>query len=296
MKIKLSIILLFSVLTWAKSQTYIPLLDQRNEWQMISCYLDDCLKDTYYTDGDTIFNGQVHKILDGFHFISRTFLLRENIEEKKVYMTILQHGNNQEYLLYDFSMEVGDSIHMVNPMSPFLEDPGYYELISIDDIPDSNNQLKKQYRFLPSPSNTISQYKPVWIEGLGSLSLINGPSGTPDYDAAGKVVCFYKNMELFYFDNEKLETCQSILQNQESQNISTNLKYVQLSANQGMLINSQGLEDFHVYNLSGQEMKAKFYDVDTNRTKIDFYGLSNGVYFIQYREKGEIKTISIVKK
>ena len=60
------------------SQDYVPLLDDYNEWQVTNCYFG-CLTDVYYTDGDTITDGHHYKILDGYHFISRTILLREDI-------------------------------------------------------------------------------------------------------------------------------------------------------------------------------------------------------------------------
>ena len=63
------------------SQDYVPLLDDYNEWQVTNCYFG-CLTDVYYTDGDTIADGHNYKILDGYHFISRTILLREEILEK----------------------------------------------------------------------------------------------------------------------------------------------------------------------------------------------------------------------
>ena len=85
--------LLFYTLS-LQSQNYTPLLDQTNKWYVTTCY-SGCITDSYYTDGDTLVNNQMHKILDGYHYISRTFLLREDVNEKKVYLTKIS-GNRKD--------------------------------------------------------------------------------------------------------------------------------------------------------------------------------------------------------
>ena len=82
-------ILIFTLLFTAlnlQSQNYTPLLNETNRWYVTTCY-NGCITDSYFTNGDTLVNNKMHKILYGYHYISRTFLLHENIEEKKVYLT-----------------------------------------------------------------------------------------------------------------------------------------------------------------------------------------------------------------
>ncbi len=64
-----------------QAQNYKPLLDNFNEWHFTICDFG-CLTDIYYTDGDTVVNNVSYRILDGFHYISRTFLIREDIPAK----------------------------------------------------------------------------------------------------------------------------------------------------------------------------------------------------------------------
>ncbi len=85
------------------AQSYTNLLDNQNEWQLISCYLNDCFRDAYYTKGDTVVNNKNYKVLDAYHYISRTFLLREEVENKQVFLLKLDGERTNEYLLYDFS-------------------------------------------------------------------------------------------------------------------------------------------------------------------------------------------------
>ena len=189
------------------SQDYVPLLDDYNEWQVTNCYFG-CLTDVYYTDGDTITDGHNYKILDGYHFISRSILLREDILEKKVFLNFTQATGNTEYLLYDFSLNIDDSIDMKNPISPFLENAGYYNLDSIISRPLVNGNDYRHFYFSPSESNIVSTTNAVWIEGAGSLSLINAPSGDPDINGAGHLSCFYKNGDYFYANLDSIDSCE----------------------------------------------------------------------------------------
>ena len=84
MKKPLYILLLF-LSNLAVCQEYTPLLDTYNQWSVRYCF-SGCSTDVYYTNGDTIVDAMNYKVLDGYHFISRGFLLREDVTEKKVYL------------------------------------------------------------------------------------------------------------------------------------------------------------------------------------------------------------------
>ena len=71
------------------------MLDHNSEWQLTVCN-NGCITDIYFTDGDTSYNNYSYKILNGYHYISRTFWLRENIQTEKVYLSFLQNNNRKE--------------------------------------------------------------------------------------------------------------------------------------------------------------------------------------------------------
>ena len=90
--------------------------------------------------------------------------------KKKVYLKTILPSGNRDYLLYDFSLEVGDSINIKNPASPFLEDAGYYKVDAITLLPLVDLNLYRQFYLSPATSNTISENDAIWVEGVGSLS------------------------------------------------------------------------------------------------------------------------------
>ncbi len=204
---KILIVILFINCSAILGQEYKPLLDSYNEWKVTSCYFG-CITDGYYTDGDTLVDGCNYKILDGYHFISRTILLREDVPEKKVYLNFIQEPSNTEYLLYDFSLNIGDSIDMKNPISPFIEDAGYYDLDSVIPRPLVDGNDYRHFYLSPSESNEISINNAIWIEGAGSLSIINAPSGDPDINGVGHLSCFFKNGVPYYTNLDSIDACE----------------------------------------------------------------------------------------
>lgn len=278
------------------SQDYVPLLDDYNEWQVTNCYFG-CLTDVYYTDGDTIADGHNYKILDGYHFISRTILLREDILEKKVFLNFIQATGNTEYLLYDFSLNIDDSIDMKNPISPFLENAGYYNLDSIIPRPLVNGNDYRHFYLSPSESNIVSTTNAIWIEGAGSLSLITAPSGEPDINGAGHLSCFYKNGDYFYTNLDSIDSCEpTVILNINESNYP--LSDIIVSSNNILnschLINLENIKLIDIYNINGKRV-ASYHNNGNKELKFDTTSYQSGIYFIiVYTNQFKKKTIKII--
>ncbi len=278
---KLFIICLLTFCIPVFGQAYKPLLDNYNEWHITTCYFG-CLTDKYFTAGDTIVNGLDYKVLDGFHYISRSFLLREDVIERKVYLNFVEQSSNNEYLLYDFSLNVGDSIDMKNPISPFPENAGYYRLDSIIPRPLVDGNDYRHFYLSPTPSNTISSTNAVWVEGAGSLSLINAPSGFPDINDVGHLSCSFKNSASFYTNLDSIDSCEPLIvlglnefNNQLSEvqvNTLVNDKYCYLT-------NIQNARFIDVYDLNGRRL-IDYTNNGKRDARLDFSNLKSGIYII----------------
>lgn len=264
------------------SQEYTPMLDIYNEWNVRFCYQSLCDTDLYYTNGDTIVDGMNYKVLDGYHYISRGFLLREDIEAKKVYLKAILPNGTFDYLLYDFSMEVGDSIDMKNPITPFPENAGYYKVDSIIPHPlvDGNNY--NHFYLSPTPSNTVGKNNAEWIEGAGSLSIITAPGGDPDVDGVGRLACMFKNGESFYSDLTIIEECEPffILNNPTVPLIDNDIKVINLpNKNEFEILNANDLTEIQLYNISGQLLNV-FDNKGQQSLRLNLSQYSSGIYLL----------------
>lgn len=257
------------------------MLDQWNEWHLVTCY-SRCLTDVYYTDGDTLVNGKNYKILDGFHYISRSFLIREEVENQKVFFTTTIPGYTDEYLLYDFSLSVGDSIDIKNPISPFEHHAGYYKVDSIIRRPLIDGNLYRHYYLSPTPSNTVSSNQAEWIEGMGSLSMINAPGGDPDYFSAGRIGCFFKESELFFsaIDSIYVNDCIPVILETESFSPENNWIIFSNSNTSVFTLGRAGdVKEVEIFDISGRKISA-IKNSGSSEIVMDLSSKSGGIYFI----------------
>ncbi len=293
---------LFSLSFIISAQPYKPMLDNFNEWRLTNCFQGNCSDEIYYTDGDTLHGGYQYKVLDGFHFISRTLWLREDSVNQKVYLSYKDvtspAGFRIEDLLYDFSLQIGDSIFMKNPISPFTTDAGYFTLdsINMEQLLDGNNY--RHYYLSPSLSNIVSTNTAEWIEGVGSLSLVNAPSGFPDVNGVGKVSCCFKNGTLFYSNLDSTTGCvSSTVSNFNQDPVLNELKvYPTFVENKCHITGMQDMRNIAVYNVNGKLIQQKPV-LNTNQLDLNLDKLISGIYFLVLSDgKNDQFPFKIIKK
>lgn len=259
------------------SQQYEPMLAESNEWHFTSCF-NGCITDVYITHDDTLVDGLSYKILDGYHYISRTFLLREDVIEKKVYLLKITPTKNEEYLLYDFSLVVGDSIEMSNPISPFPSNGGWFILDSIPQNVIANGSSYRHFYFSPTLSNTISAAPAVWVESVGSLSLVNGPSGEPDINNAGHVSCLFKNGEIRYRQLDSISDCADQFSlGVASSEVAFCSIQSNLITNKILVKNEATKANLSVFNVNGRLVKSIYIGMGETHVPVD---LPNGMYIL----------------
>ncbi len=278
-------------------QSYNPILGSINEWQFTTCNFG-CITDIYFTDGDTVVNSKTYKILDGYHYINRNLLLRENEIEKKVYLTITEPQFIEDLLLYDFSLKVGDTIEMLNPITPFPLNGGYFILDSINTLPLTDGNPYQHFYFTPTPSNTISIYNVVWIEGVGSLSLINAPGGNPDINGVGHLSCSFKNMELRYSNLDSIKSCIPVhLSIGDYLSVKNEIQlFAQSEKNRFILTPAESVQKIRVFDLSGKQIKS-IAGSGQEILSLDLSELKSGICILKVdMENSKTRTFKVVIK
>lgn len=263
------------------AQEYKPMANHNSEWHLESCNTS-CRNDIYYTDGDTTFNGTNYTVLNGYHFIMKTFWLRENEAEKKVYLSVQSGNKREEFLLYDFSLIIGDSMNMKNPGSPFPLDAGYFTLDSIVERTIYNGDDHRFFYFSPSTSNSSNE-NPVWIEGIGSLGLINAPGTTPKLYGVGKLSCHFDEGELIYTQLDSLDACvpNYLFVNLEEAQLNQFIQIHPTFVNDILTIDSEiALERVFIFNVSGKLVKEVTLK-HSLKEEVNMDDLNDGIYFIR---------------
>lgn len=283
MKAILSLIILLPIMVL--SQGYKQMANHNSEWHLSSCNFS-CLNDIYYTDGDTTYQGENYKILNGFHYISKTFWIRENVNEKKIYFSTVQGNKRTEILLYDFSLQVGDSMDLKNPVSPFPTNVGYHKVDSIVEKTIYNGEVHKHF-YLSSTASNPSNARPIWIEGIGSLSLINAPGATPNVNGAGKLSCHFDDGELIYTQLDSLDACipkyffADVNENYFENNLQV---YPTLVDDLFTVETSIEITKITIHNSVGEVVKLVS-NFNEHANTVDFKKFDAGIYFVQITSK-----------
>lgn len=249
------------------------------------------------TEEDTIIDGKSYKKLYSFterefDIETATFVcgIREN-ENKQVF--VASYHNQQEFLLYDFSLTEGDSI--------LAESNGEYDLyFNVTDVDTID------YNGVERRKITLQFYNyawVTWIEGIGNIEglLMDWRSYTMVMDPMPNVRlrCYEYNEECLYSDfsfNESIYDCYTPLytglEENETQN---NILLYPNPAKERLYINTSiPIKQMSICNLLGQEIQ-KYNNLETT-SSINISGLNEGVYFVKiYTEKAVLSKKIVVK-
>ncbi len=182
---KKSLLLIFQFVTIsAIAQNYFPTLDSVNHWYYTGNYLpvlapvrtDDCQYIQYgnpdgleyYTLGDTVINGTEYKKLyqnwQGWYECLFGFIREDTALQRVYFQNVI---DTPEIVLYDFLMQVGDSIEIsfFNENSNSYFKSGVYFLDSIKNVMIKAGTRRAFYLNCDScsSSNTL-----IWIESVGN--------------------------------------------------------------------------------------------------------------------------------
>jgi len=294
MKKAVLVIMVFLSYFYGRGQAYIPMLDAYSEWHVTGCYTG-CLTDHYYTIGDTTIDGKDYTFLDLYHYM-KNFVLREDTAQRKIYLRFLGASSPRDVLLYDFKLKVGDTAYVSNPNSPYPTSAGSFVLDSIIMRP----LVTKSYRhfYLHSLDTAMSTVKnTVWVEGIGSLCLINTPGAPPDIMGVGQLSCFFHNGIKEYEDLDSISSCQSVYpilvkENEKKVNsisIGPNPCGSVLTINaSGQDLEGQRMEIINVFGKKEMEMDYS--------GSINVSLLPDGLYFIHFIRKDRSYLLKFIKE
>ena len=264
-----------------QAQDYKPLVEDGKQWNVLFSYPwsppepQSKYTDIYKIEGDTLLDGVSYKVmyttrnedLTGWNFCG---VIREN-EDKQVFYR--RYGSPDEEMLYDFSMEVGDTICMC--------DYGFYEccMVVIEKGETIVNGEPRQQTLLEYPwGNGEGE---VWIEGIGSLYGIINSGSLFLMGGSTNLLCYYEDGDLIWQNTTPgYNECyiinpndpQSIEENETSLSVSV---YPNPSKGE---VTIEGVEvaEIKVYNGLGQMVKTF-----QGSNEINVSGLAEGIYLLR---------------
>lgn len=249
----------------------------------------------YKIGGDTIIDNTSYKqilistdsTLVEWNVFSR-YVVREN-DEGQVFAKL---EGEEERLMYDFSLEVGDTM----PVASFYAVDGYcyFEVTAIDSVMLMDGSMRKRLHL-------ENEYYPewVWIEGLGSLDL---SAFYIDYicvtDIWAVTTCYFKNGEQLY-ENSEGYPCYDMTTSVNNLSKDDGITLHPNPVTDHLFIKSatpnHSIRRITIFNTIGS--KVKTISLSPNQESLDLEFLKNGVYvlLLEARE-GEVFSKRIVKQ
>ena len=181
----------------ARSQSFV---NTQNTWNVKEGYYSSSVTHIYHYDGDSLHNDVLYKKMYAWHdstFTSKGYvgMLRE-VESKVWYVPPYV---DEEGLLYDFSLNVGDTIDVI---SMFCWEYYEYGLVcqTIDSIQLETGEYRKRWIFEGWSGD-------MWVEGVGSLF---GPVHSRVYDCVAdyyvELLCLYHD-DILVYSNPSYSFC-----------------------------------------------------------------------------------------
>ena len=271
--LRLSLILCVICSSQLIGQSYQKLLGNRAEWFVKSVSIGGPTYDYYSAVRDTSFFGVKYYLLDGYHFNGNYMLREDTINQYVFFAQVPLNGEFiEEILLYNFNLNPGDSTYVQNPLSPAFSSKSFFVCDSVVQKQYTQGTLKTLYL---SNTDTTSQYNnTIWIEGIGSLSLINSPAALGDTLGAADLMCSFQNGQNIYTVSYS-DSCFSKVYLSDYENRITESS-IYFSSETKTLYLDEEIRSIKIFNLNGQLISSE----RNLSSSVQLDGLKPGIYLV----------------
>lgn len=270
------------------------IVDENKIWSNV---LENCLPEgnvyiTFYHrfEGDTILDGKTYKkvLIAEDEYYQDWFFYGSYVREENG-MVYLREYLGEEGLIYNFNLQLGDTVTIQNPLAP---DGLLLTLTEIDSV-ETADGYRKRWK-LEKDAFSIPEY---WIEGIGSQSGVLN-SGTAVFGAlcgAYTLLCEKEN-DITIYQNPDYGTCFYMLLDVDSNNEKPEkyfeVRYSDNSNRVLILFNESGEKDLHITSLTGSKvLSLKTNDQQVHLNKSDF---AKGMYIISLLQNGQLYTEKVM--
>ncbi len=177
-------------------QDYYPLVQENNEWNVLQVIFEggNPWDTTFYTQtyriaGDTMINELAYKkVFISEEEIPVNWEYEGSIREEDEKVWYVSHFNNEEILIYDFTLNVGDTMVFQNQPYMVVDSIAFHEIAGIE---------RKHIYF---SYIDFSPYKELWIEGIGSNYGVLSSGSGGSVGGWTWFLCMSENGELIYMN------------------------------------------------------------------------------------------------
>lgn len=245
---------------------------------------------TYAIQGDTVIDEITYKAIyttpDSI-FDPAASYYHSAVRDSANRWLFIPRDSTEKYLLYDFSLEEGDTVEINNPWEDGLRT---LIALNVDSVELSDGYYKRIGVGIYDPPSGQPHVIDHWIEGVGS---VNGLFYSAWYimDLGYQLLCFHRNDTLVYL-NSPDGTCGYIFVGIDDRISSSTVKIYPNPVVNVLTIKSSVDRMVRIYDINGSNIYS-----GRDHT-IDLSWLNTGMYFIRvYDDKNQvIATDKLLKK
>lgn len=261
--------------------------DPDNRWSVVTTNWDLYLTEIFAYTGDTVIHNQSYQKICSTYDSSYSsgWMYSGAIRGEADHIYAIFPYMENEGLLYDFSVEAGDTLNIINAwcLEPF---PIVCE--SIDSV-EINGSFRKKFTF----ENQYSQ----WIEGIGSLE---GPLNTGMtnciFDVYSSLLCFHVDNNLSYPPDAN--SCYLTNVGVTSKPLTDHFRIYPNPAKSYIVVEADQTPKeacyLEIFNPNGIKVLEK--QIETTTTFLNLASLSNGIYFVRIADNGKLFTQKFIKR
>lgn len=263
----------------------------------------------FHLSGDTLINDTAYVLLqeqeEGSSQIHISSAIRQDTLTRKVYSRSLEA--DEEFLLYDFSIAVADTIYCnptLNAFSifPFNNDGAYWATLNGDDWNELDSTSNTLNGFGFSNENTDSHIyyfanyswgnKAVWAEGIGSLVFLTSPCAYDGEFASCRLVRFCAGDTAWYPWESACDVSLGVRNNSHAKDNNLTAYW---DGNSIQIKCESELEQVKLSDILGHEVEFdRLAKIGSSNWKIENPALTaSGIYILRYYQSGFIGNIKM---
>jgi hypothetical protein len=303
-KTLLAIIFFITFCQTGSSQKVFPSFSDSAKWNVLECVYGigyTCNTLTYQYQYDTLFCGNNYSVIHMTGYDSKTAYIRS--DSVRSYCRKNNNCNDKEYLLYDFSMNIGDTTFTSIELwyNSYPSDTTAFVLNSVDTIVLNGFDRRVFHLLYNSPGTGTDINRPMdWIEGIGSTthpfySLACLQDGC---ETSWRLLCLDSSGVQLYHDST-INTCDTSYSTIEINELtSTNHLSIYPNPFDNILtvsITNATISEIEILNLVGERINI-FKGNKKNNLRIDELNyLQAGIYLIKVHTNKGLLTEKIIK-
>ena len=278
-----------------KAQKVFPEYGDNPKWNVLSCFWRDCNTQSFEFYKDTIICGKHYSAI--LLNKKKTYIRTEN---QKVFLRETNSCLGKDYVIYDFSKNIGDTIYLAYDLSNTAYLDTIPALISNIDTIDFLNSRRRRFLVKFNPSGQSNFFRQMyWIEGIGSdMHPFYSYIHTFDaWETEYQLLCYSQN-NIQLFQNWNYQSCDINTSVRNTQN--ENKVFVSPNPIADFFDikhpNSIDLIQIEMFDYTGKKIFCRQGKSIENKRIFMNSKYNSGLYILKIATNFELYTIKIIKE